>query len=163
MNVAEFEDLVDRLGDDVSRWPDSQASAARALLAESEAARAILAEAVALRRALASPPVRASAGLTDRIMREVAQSGPAAAPAKLTLVPPAAVPPTQAVSAQSTFQPPFAYWIPASRPWAAVLLLSCFVLGALAGNFLEREEGNREQVDLPTYVAHVVDIAHSTD
>jgi hypothetical protein len=164
MKIAEFEDLVDRLGDDVSRWPDSLAPAARALLAESDAARAILAEATVLRRALASTPVRAPAGLADRIMSEAARSGPPAAPAKLTLMRSATVAPAEAVSAQKTLRPQFAYWIPAAfRPWAAVLMSSCFVLGALAGHLLERAEGNREQVDLPTYVAHVVDLAHSTD
>lgn len=68
MNVAEFEDLVDRLGEDLSRWPDAQRLAATDLLTASAEARALHAEAEALRRALAPTPVRAPAGLADRIV-----------------------------------------------------------------------------------------------
>jgi hypothetical protein len=68
MDVTEFEDLVDRLGEDLSRWPEAQRLAADALLATSEEARAIIAQAKSLRQALATPPVRAPAGLADRIV-----------------------------------------------------------------------------------------------
>jgi hypothetical protein len=68
MDVAEFEDLIDRLGEDLSRWPDAPRLAAEHLLASSSEARARHEEARALRRALAGPPVRAPAGLADRIV-----------------------------------------------------------------------------------------------
>lgn len=68
MELAAFEDLIDRLGDELSRWPDDQRLAAEALLAESAEARALLDEARALREALKAPPVRAPAGLADRIV-----------------------------------------------------------------------------------------------
>jgi hypothetical protein len=68
MDVSEFEDLIDRLGEDMSRWPDGQRVAAEELLASSCEARTLLAEARTLRQALAGPPVRAPAGLADRIV-----------------------------------------------------------------------------------------------
>jgi hypothetical protein len=67
MDVSEFEDLIDRLGEDTSRWPDGQRVGADELLASSEAARTLLEEARTLRQALAAPAVRAPAGLVDRI------------------------------------------------------------------------------------------------
>ncbi len=63
-----FEDLIDRMGDDLSRWPDNQRRAAEELLESSAAARALHAEARAVREALAGSPVKAPAGLADRIV-----------------------------------------------------------------------------------------------
>ena len=81
MNVAEFEDFIDRLGEDMSQWPESQRLAAAQLLESSDEARALLEQATILRDALSSPPIRAPAGLADRIvsaaMRQTAASGPA--------------------------------------------------------------------------------------
>ncbi len=85
MDVREFEDLIDRLGEDLSRWPDAQRLAAEELLASSAEARDLHDDARVLRQVLASPPVRAPAGLADRIV---------AAASKLTAEP--ATPPTNA-------------------------------------------------------------------
>jgi hypothetical protein len=67
MDVREFQDLIDRLGEDSSRWPDAQREAAANLLSSSVEAVELLAQARALREVLAVPPVRAPAGLADRI------------------------------------------------------------------------------------------------
>ncbi|HZR88285.1 MAG TPA: hypothetical protein VFB02_15870 [Bradyrhizobium sp.] len=67
MDVAMFEDLIDRLGEDLSRWPSDQRIAAEQLLATSAAARTLHEEARALRQALSGPKVSAPAGLADRI------------------------------------------------------------------------------------------------
>lgn len=67
MDVREFEDLIDRLGEDISGWPDVQRQAAVELLSSSSEASALLAEARTLREALSAPPVRAPVGLADRI------------------------------------------------------------------------------------------------
>jgi hypothetical protein len=67
MDVIEFEELIDRLGEDLSLWPDDRRLLAEELLARSSAAQALLEEMRTLRRALAAPPVRAPAGLADRI------------------------------------------------------------------------------------------------
>ena len=83
MDVIELEDLIDRLGEDLTRWPEDRRVAAEALLAVSSEARARHDEAKALRRALAAPPVRAPAGLADRIVAAArAQKKPEAAAPK---------------------------------------------------------------------------------
>jgi hypothetical protein len=68
MNIRELEDLIDRLGEDISCWPGLQRQAAAELLVSSDDARALLEEARALREMLTVPPVRAPAGLADRIV-----------------------------------------------------------------------------------------------
>jgi hypothetical protein len=73
MDVTEFEELIDRLGEDLSLWPDDRRLPAEQLLAQSPAAQAVLEEARALRLALASPAVRAPAGLADRIVAAAAK------------------------------------------------------------------------------------------
>ncbi|MFT4117784.1 hypothetical protein [Bradyrhizobium sp.] len=73
MDVTEFEELIDRLGEDLSLWPDDRRLPAEQLVAQSAAARALLEEARTLRRALAAPPVRAPAGLADRIVAAAAK------------------------------------------------------------------------------------------
>jgi len=68
MDVRQFEDLIDRLGEDFSRWPDpQQRQAATELLACSKDARALIEEARVLREALSAPAVGAPDGLADRI------------------------------------------------------------------------------------------------
>ncbi|WP_338077293.1 hypothetical protein [Bradyrhizobium quebecense] len=73
MDVATFEDLIDRLGEDLSRWPDDQRLAAVQLLASSAEARTLYEQASAVRRALTAPPVRAPKGLVDRIVTAAAK------------------------------------------------------------------------------------------
>ncbi|MBH5384781.1 hypothetical protein [Bradyrhizobium diversitatis] len=73
MDVTEFEELIDRLGEDLSLWPDDRRLPAEELLSRSSAAQALLEEARALRLALAAPPVRAPAGLADRIVAAAAR------------------------------------------------------------------------------------------
>ena len=68
MDVSEFENLIDRLGEDLSRWPEVQRLAAGELIACSREAKLLLEQARTLRQALAAPPVRAPAGLADRIV-----------------------------------------------------------------------------------------------
>jgi hypothetical protein len=79
LNLADFQDLLDRLGEDLSTWPAPQQQAAASLLEASEPARALLEEARLMRRALVSPPVRAPAGLADRIMQAL-RANPGALP-----------------------------------------------------------------------------------
>lgn len=74
MTLADFQDLLDRQGEDLSLWPTPQQQAAALLLETSEPARAALEEARQMRQALAAPPVRAPAGLTDRIMQRIRNS-----------------------------------------------------------------------------------------
>ncbi|MBR0819535.1 hypothetical protein [Bradyrhizobium liaoningense] len=73
MDLTEFEELIDRLGEDLSLWPDDRRSPAEELMARSSAAQALLEEARVLRQALAAPPVRAPKGLADRIAAAAAK------------------------------------------------------------------------------------------
>lgn len=73
MDVTEFEELIDRLGEDLSLWPGDRRLLAEELLAHSSAAQALLEEARILRQALASPAVRAPKGLADRIVAAAAK------------------------------------------------------------------------------------------
>jgi hypothetical protein len=73
MDVTEFEELIDRLGEDLSLWPDDRRLPAEELLAHSSAAQALIEEARAVRSALAAPPIRAPKGLADRIVAAAAK------------------------------------------------------------------------------------------
>jgi hypothetical protein len=145
MNVVEFEDWLDRLGEDVSRWPEPQREAAGALLDSSPEARTLLQEALALRQALAAPKLRAPAGLADRIVAQATRSNP----------PPE---PPQRVSLPARV---LRFLLQAHRP--AVALSLCFLVGVLVGVFNRWKEAEADQVDLPTYVAYVVDMARNAD
>jgi hypothetical protein len=82
MDVSEFEDLIDRLGEDMYRWPEGQRLAAEKLIASSAAAKELLVQARALRQALTAPPVRAPADLVDRIVAAAGKLNAEAPPAK---------------------------------------------------------------------------------
>lgn len=73
MDVTEFEELIDRLGEDLSLWSDDRRLPAEQLLAQSPAAQVLLEQARALRHALAAPSVRAPKGLADRIVAAAAK------------------------------------------------------------------------------------------
>lgn len=73
MDVTEFEELIDRLGEDLSLWPDDRRLPAEQLLAQSPAAQVLLEQAHALRHALAALSVRAPKGLADRIVAAAAK------------------------------------------------------------------------------------------
>jgi hypothetical protein len=68
MDVMEFEDLVNRLGEDMSSWPDAERHAGTIPLTSSPAARALIERARALRAALAAAAVRAPSGLASHIV-----------------------------------------------------------------------------------------------
>lgn len=75
MDIDDFEDKVDRLGEDVSAWPEPSRTQAQALLKVSAEAREVLAEAAVLRKALApNPTIRAPESLTNRILAAARES-----------------------------------------------------------------------------------------
>jgi len=76
MDIPEFEDLLDRLGEDMSRWPAAQRQTALALLAQSSEARELLREAQDMRGLLSPSPVRAPVGLADRIVEQAIKRSP---------------------------------------------------------------------------------------
>lgn len=79
MDILQFEDLLGRLGDDLTQWPAPRQQDATDLLRVSEPARTALAAAKLLRLALRTEPVAAPAGLVDRIMQAAKQAAPAPA------------------------------------------------------------------------------------
>ncbi|PLX38692.1 MAG: hypothetical protein C0606_05510 [Hyphomicrobiales bacterium] len=80
MTLDEFQDCLDRLGDDLALWPAEQAGPGRDLLAGNASARAMLREAKELRTLFAAEaPVHAPAGLAARIVEAAMR---AKAPAK---------------------------------------------------------------------------------
>jgi hypothetical protein len=73
MDVMEFEDLVNRLGEDMSSWPDAERHAGTIPLTSSPAPRALIERARALRAALAAAAVRAPSGLVSHVVVVVAR------------------------------------------------------------------------------------------
>ena len=147
MNAVEFEDWLDRLGDDVHRWPEPQRQAALALLEDSAEAQVLLDESWVLRRALAAPKIRAPAGLADRIVAQAARPVPAPEPVRKA--------PLRIQALEFLAQ--------IYRPVPAVALSLCFLVGLLVGVLSPIREAETDQVDFPTYVAYVVDMAHNAD
>lgn len=134
MNMEEFEDLVDRLGEDLSLWPEPVRAEARLLLAQSEEAREVLAEARSVRLALSRDlAVRAPAHLVDRIMHQ----------ARLDSARPLATTPAPSL---------FAFWldslVSAFRP--AILLPLCFMIGVVIGLLPLSNPTSGSEIELPS-------------
>ena len=68
LTVAEFRDALDRLGENLTAWPDELRASALDLISASSEAEKLLTEAQALRAALQPTPIKAPAGLADRII-----------------------------------------------------------------------------------------------
>lgn len=75
MTVGEFQDILDRFGENPADWPSDRRSSAESLLARSDAARNILAEAKALRQRFNDSGVTAPPGLADRIVAKALDKG----------------------------------------------------------------------------------------
>jgi hypothetical protein len=147
MNVADFEDLLDRLGDDMSTWPAPQQQCAADLLRSSDEARLVLDEARRLRRALSAAPIRASAGLTDRIMQAV----------------PPAVPRSVVTPAHLSHR---WYGVPAflASPRSPGLILAvCFLIGIFAGLYPSLLPDKASRTDFPGFLAYAMDISRVTE
>ena len=76
MRIEEFEDLLDRHGEDVSAWPVSDRDCGLALLCTSQAARDLVEEAQSLRRAFGtdSLPPAVPPDLADRVIANAIRS-----------------------------------------------------------------------------------------
>jgi hypothetical protein len=135
MDIEEFEDLVDRLGEDLAAWPDHDRKAAEVLLRNSAEAREIISEATSLRMAFARRPTApAPAGLADRIIVQAT-----------SLRPPQPQPQATVLSEWLALLGP---QFPFSRP--AVILYLCFAAGLALS--LSPVAGRRtaSQVEVPT-------------
>jgi hypothetical protein len=147
MNVADFEDLLDRLGDDMSTWPARQQQSAADLLRSSEQARLVLDEARRLRRALSAPPVRARAGLADRIMQAVPQADPrpATTPARLS----------------RPWNSGLAFLVSPRSP--GLILAVCFLIGIFVGLYPSLLPDQSSRIDFPSFLAYAMDISRVTE
>jgi hypothetical protein len=147
MNITEFEDLLDRLGEDISTWPAPLQQAAAVLLGSSDQARGLLEEARLMRRALAGTPIQAPAGLADRIMLGVRlpASEPAAAPLRSL---------SSGTGALASLKSP--------RP-LPLALAACFLVGILVGISPSLFADEPSRIDFPSFLAHVMDISRATD
>ncbi len=171
MNDVEFEDWLERRGDNLSQWPDPQREQAQALLGRSDVARALLDEAKLMRRVLAAPAVRAPSGLAERIAARAAQSAVTrSAPAPSAAVSPAPAPSASVPSfpartptgncRSAAAAPLYADGLPPARGRGAAAL---FPHRLLIGVFTAPESIERDQIDLHAYVARVLDMAHDVD
>jgi hypothetical protein len=146
MNVADFEDLLDRLGDDMSTWPAPQRQSAADLLRSSDQAGLLLDEARRLRRALSAAPVRATAGLTDRILRAVpAVPKPAVTPIRLS----------------RRWNGSLAFLVSPRSP--GLILAVCFLIGIFVGLFPSLLPDQSSRIDFPGFLAYAMDISRVTE
>lgn len=147
MDVSEFEDCLDRFGEDFSRWPSDKRTAALALLSKSDEAKALLRDAQDMRGLFAGAPVAAPAGLADRIVAQ------------------ASLQRTAPADAESSYDfGAFFGGILSTRPvWRVALLSACFAAGLFFGVFHSMSRLDVNEVDLHDFVATVVNIHVSPD
>ncbi len=72
--AAELQDLLDRLGTELSRWPEAERERANQIVAASPEARRLLEEARALWDPARVAPVKAPPGLKERILDKALSS-----------------------------------------------------------------------------------------
>ena len=153
MDIAEFEDFLDRHGDDISGWPVAQQHSAAALLLESSEARDLLREAQTMRGLLSSAPIRAPKGLADRVVTQALSVSQAlsAAPANV----------------RSGREPIFSRTFKLVRQnfIAAQLafLLACFAAGALGGVLHSKFPVANRTFDVHDFFAYVINMSQMAD
>jgi hypothetical protein len=147
MNVVEFEDLLDRLGDDLSTWPLDWQNEARVLLAQSVEAKELLREAQAMRGLLTRSPVSAPAGLASRIMTQAAR-----APAV-----------TKAPEKRPFIEALLRSFWPRSPAWRMAFLSVCFAVGVFGGILHNMTRVDRDELDFHDFMASIVDITYFKD
>jgi hypothetical protein len=147
MNITEFEDLLDRLGEDMSTWPAPLQQAAAVLLGSSDQARGLLEETRLMRQALAGTPIRAPAGLADRIVVGVRQPAPESAAAPLRSL-------SIGNGALGSLKSP--------RP-LPLAFAACFLAGIIVGISPSLLPDEPSRIDFPSFLVHVMDISRATD
>jgi hypothetical protein len=147
VDIVEFEDLLDRLGDDFSRWPPEQRRLAAALVEDSAEAQALLREAAEMRAFLAAPVPRAPAGLADRIVAQAVFIDPPPAKTEPAQAAPPAEHPMLAVRRR------LAQLLPNRPTLRAALLSVIFLVGLLAGIFHGITRLDVDEVDLHDFIA----------
>jgi hypothetical protein len=142
MDLAEFEDLLDRQGDDFSCWSSEQQRAALVLLADSNEAKALLQEAQAMRLLLSGAPIHAPKGFADRVVTQALQQSPPNANAK-----------KQQDFGQ--FWPVIPQYVP--LPHIAFLLV-CLFSGIIGGVLHSSPRDGSRMFDVHDFLAYVINI-----
>lgn len=142
MNTDEFEDLLDRLGEDISTWPNDKQKPAAKLLAESSEAQELMRDAMALRGLMARPPMSAPSGLAERIFERAA-----------------AMPEPQK---EAEIAPAFRLASILRQHWGTIFA-ACFLAGVLTGIFHTHLRGGSTPIDIHDYVAYVLNFAYNVD
>ena len=138
MNIEEFEDCVDRYGEDVASWPSPERERGAALVRSSLAARAIVSQAKLLRVAVkGAAPVRAPSGLADRIVARAVAETPTVMPAAIARI-----------SARNGLHTAF-------RP--AVILPFCFIVGLAVAWLPAGSDGRGPQFDVSVLLTGLVE------
>jgi hypothetical protein len=142
MDIEEFDDCVDRLGEDPTLWPSPAREQGLALLRDEPAARAIVSQAKLLRTALSSvPPARAPAGLADRIVQKAVAARAPAAP----------IVPARGAWLSRMLADLFA------SPRPAVILPLCFILGIALGWLPAAFQADALRLDVPVLLTGMVE------
>lgn len=139
MDIEEFEDLLDRHGEDLTRWPADKQRPALQLLAQSEEAKELLQESEELRNLIGRRPTTAPSGLSDRIVAQALAQGAQAQPQSRSW----------ALS-----------WWPQPR---AFFLALCFAAGILAGVLSSKSVNDLPSVNMHDYVAYMLNFAYPVD
>lgn len=150
MDIEEFEDCVDRFGEDPAVWPSPEREQGLALLRDLPAARDIVSQAAFLRTTLtAGAPTRAPAGLADRIVNN----------ALATRSPARSQSPSPIRMSQTSWLlwPSHALRDLFASPRPAVILPLCFVLGIAAGWLPAAFQEDALQLDVPVILTGMVE------
>lgn len=142
MDIVEFEDLLDRLGEDISTWPIDKQSPAAKLLSESSEAQDLMRDAMALRGLMARPPISAPSGLSERIFERAASLQEPRKEADI----------------------PAAYRLLAigRRHWGTIFA-TCFVAGVVTGVVHSHFRNPATPVAIHDYVAYVLNFTYNID
>ena len=141
MDIEEFEDLLDRLGEDLSRWPAGKQRSASVLLAQSGEARELLREAVSLRGLLSKSPIRAPEGLAERIVVRASQN--------------------VGTEREAVFGRAWA--LPKWPEGRTLFLAICFLGGILAGVLSSETVRDLPLVGIHNYVAYVAGLVYTVN
>jgi hypothetical protein len=141
MDIEEFEDLLDRLGEDISTWPADKQRPAAKLLAESSEAQDLMRDAVALRGLMARPSMSAPSGLSERIFERAA-----------------------AMQSQNEAEIPPAYRLGSiwRQHWGTIFA-ACFVAGVVTGVFRSHFRNPPAPAAIHDYVAYVLNLTYNID
>ncbi|AMN39089.1 hypothetical protein [Rhodoplanes sp. Z2-YC6860] len=142
MDIVEFEDLLDRLGEDISTWPVDKQRPAAKLLSESSEAQDLIRDAMALRGLMARPPISAPSGLSERIFERAAS--------------------LQEPRKESHVSAAYRLLAIGRQHWGAIFA-ACFMAGVVTGLVHSHFRNPAAPVAIHDYVAYVLNFTYNID